>query len=223
MMKFLIFNITVAAALIFLFTTDRSEVTSTAGRIHDAAAEVKDAAHRVVEGGRRWVDRTSKRVGGEVKDAAAGAAEPLRKHEILKTTPMKPPVLAPTVKSGTKTKEAVTEMAKSGDLAAAPQPQTPQTPKPLTAAPVAPEPPALPPVAAPVSLAPEQVAALKRREEILRGIDPKILAPAETAKKTPKTAPKTVEAPTMPPAERRKQLFALSEEMELIYARSLGQ
>ncbi len=225
-MKFLLFNITVAAALIFLFTTDRSEVTSTAGRIHDAAAEVKDAAHRVVEGGRRWVDRTSKRVGDDVKDAAAGAAEPLKKHEILKTTPMKPPVLAPTVKSGAKVKESATEMAKTGDPVAAPQlqtPQTPQTPEPRTAAPVAPKPPALPPVAAPVSLAPEQVAALKRREEILRGIDPKILAPAETAKKTPKTAPKTVEAPTMPPAERRKQLFALSEEMELIYARSLGQ
>jgi len=215
-MKFLIFNITVAAALIFLFTTDRSEVTSTAGRIHDAASEVKDAAHRVVEGGRRWVGRTSARVGDGVKDAAARAAEPLKKHEILKTTPMTPPVIAPAVPSETeaKSRTGITSRAVGADREGGPEPSE------AKAMPAAmPEPPALPPATAPVPLAPEQVAALKRREEILRGIDPKILAPAAEAKATPKD-PK---APLMSPAERRKQLFALSEEMELIYARSLGQ
>jgi hypothetical protein len=236
MMKFLIFNITVAAALIFLFTTDRSEVTATAGRIHDAASEVKDAAHRVVEDGRRWVDRTSKKVGDDVKDAAARAAEPLKKHEILKTTPMLPPTMAPEEGSGAKVPETVKKPVRDVAKTEEPPLNPASAPKPLTpepriaaqaAAPVAPKPPALPPVAAPVSLSPEQAAALKRREEILRGIDPKILIPTETEKAAAQpaapSAAKTAEAPTMSPAERRKQLFALSEEMELIYARSLGQ
>jgi hypothetical protein len=234
MMKFLIFNITVAAALIFLFTTDRSQVTATAGRIHDAASGVKDAAHRVVEDGRRWVDRTSRKVGGDVKDAAVRAAEPLRKHEILKTTPMLPPTIAPKANSGAKTpvtgKEPARDVALTDepplDPATAPQPLTPE-PRAAAPAAAAPKPPALPPVAAPVSLSPEQAAALKRREEILRGIDPKILIPTGTEKSaSPSAAPsaaRTAEAPTMSPAERRTELFALSEEMELIYARSLGE
>jgi hypothetical protein len=219
MMKFLIFNITVAAALIFLFTTDRGEVTSTAGRIHDAASEVKDAAHRAVEGGRRWVGRASARAGGDIKNAATGAVKPLAKHEILKTTPMAPPVNAPAVKSETEgeAEATATVKIKTGNPAAAGQ-----IPETAAAAPAMPQPPALPPAAAPVPLAPEQVAALKRREEILRGIDPKILAPAEAAKAAP-DAVKAPKAPIMSPAERRKQLYALSEEMELIYARSLGQ
>ncbi|MDH3242225.1 MAG: hypothetical protein OEO83_16350, partial [Alphaproteobacteria bacterium] len=195
MMKFLIFNITVAAALIFLFTTDRGEVTSTAGRIHDAASEVKDAAHRAVEGGRRWVGRASARVGGDIKDAAARAAKPLQKHEILKTTPMAPPVIAPAVKSET---EAGAEAMATVKVETENRAGTVQTPETAAAAPAMPKPPALPPAAAPVPLAPEQVAALKRREEILRGIDPKILAPADKAKAAPE-AVKGRKAPTMSP------------------------
>jgi hypothetical protein len=67
----------------------------------------------------------------------------------------------------------------------------------------------------PVSRAKED-AALKRRAEILRGIDPAILAPG------PKPEAETTQ-PALVPAERRKQLDALSEEMELFYARTLGQ
>jgi hypothetical protein len=79
------------------------------------------------------------------------------------------------------------------------------------------------PGAAPAPKVPEdrlKEAAAKRRAEILRGIDPAILIPgtqpeAETATETAQPAPL--------PAERRKQLYALAEEMELFYARTLGK
>ncbi|MCZ6885150.1 MAG: hypothetical protein O7E53_02170, partial [Alphaproteobacteria bacterium] len=82
---------------------------------------------------------------------------------------------------------------------------------------------------------------LRRREEILRGIDPAALKSATLkptdmkpavlklatlkpgVKPDKETASPVLAAPAMSPEERRKQLYSLSEEMELFYARTLSQ
>lgn len=196
-MKFLIFNITVAAALIFLFSTDRDKVQDTAGRIHDVATGVKDTAGRVVDKGRRLIER----VDSETDDEASNRMDTaqLSKHAILKTTPLDPPVVEP--KSADRAPNTVADMPAAAERETK-EPEMPPVP--------------VLPAAAPAEVSPERAAVLKRREEILRGIDPEVLIPAAKSKAEPV-------APTMPPAERRKQLFALSEEMELFYANSLGQ
>ena len=57
-MKFLVFNLAVAAALVYLFTADRSAVQQAAGRLHDAAGEARAIAERAVDQGRRLIDAT---------------------------------------------------------------------------------------------------------------------------------------------------------------------
>ncbi len=186
-MKFLIFNVTVAAALVYLLTTDRAEVQNTAGRIHDAATEVKQAAGRVVDRGRRWVGRTP----AETAVRTPSLAEPPATR-IASPAPMAPPARArapmpplPATADRQGRTEATPPDSRRGDAAAAP-----------------------------VRGAKEQ-AALRRRAEILRGIDPAVLTPGPTPEA------ETVQ-PAVSPEKRRKQLYALSEEMELLYARTLG-
>lgn len=164
-MKFLIFNLTVAAALVYLLTTERAEVQNAAGRIHDAASEMKQAAGRVVDRGRRWVTQTPPETAVGPSSPAAPPASPIAKPSSM--TPLPPAASR-----------------------ASPVPKIP------------------------MSRAKE--AAAKRRAEILRGIDPAVLIPG------PKPEAETAQ-PALVPAERRKQLDALSEEMELFYARTLGQ
>jgi hypothetical protein len=47
-MKYLLFNVAVAAALVFLFTADRGEVQKIAGQVHDAAGDMKDYANKML-------------------------------------------------------------------------------------------------------------------------------------------------------------------------------
>jgi hypothetical protein len=211
-MKFLVFNVIVAAALIFLFTTDRAQVEDTAGRIHDAASEVKERAEGLVDKGRRLIRKVPGAAGRDTSDAAAPEGrEPLAKHALLDATPLDPPAMTRPAGEG-RGKEAAAERP-----AAAP----PAKDESEAARPPAPKPPVLPAAARPDEAYPEQAAALKRREEILRGIDPAVLG--HGAAKATATVKAEPSAPAMPPAERRKQLYALSEEMELFYAKSLGR
>lgn len=166
-MKFLIFNLTVAAALVYLLTTDRAEVQNAAGRIHDAASEMKQAAGRVVERGRRWVTQTPPETAVRPSSPAAPPADPIAKPAAM-DVPLPPAASR-----------------------ASPVPKIP------------------------VSRA-KEAAAAKRRAEILRGIDPAVLIPGPKPEAEPAQ-------PALLPAERRKQLDTLSEEMELFYARTLGQ
>ncbi len=212
-MKFLVFNVIVAAALIFLFTTDRAQVQDTAGRIHDAASEVKERAEGLVDKGRGLIRRVPGAAGRDSSDAAAPEGrEPLAKHALLETTPLDPPLMTPPAG------------ARMGAATAAPRSTgaPPAQDESGAALPLAPKPPVLPAAARTDAASPEKTAALKRREEILRGIDPAVLG--HGAKADTKALPKAdASAPTMPPAERRKQLYALSEEMELFYAKTLGR
>ena len=243
-MKFLIFNITVAAALIYLLTSDRVEIQNTAGRIHDAASEMKQVAGRVVDRGRRWVARTP-------TETAIGAPSPAASpaNRTAKPVPMAPPARA---RAPMDPRPVGTEGQWRGE-AVPPGPSRGAASTPRAGALAVTD--------------PKESAAAKRREEILRGIDPAVLIPgAKPEAKTPQRTlahaerskrlyalsekisaqeaaalerrkilrgidpevlipkPETETArPALSPAERRKQLYALSEEMELFYARTLGQ
>ncbi len=201
-MKFLIFNITVAVALIYLFTVDRAEVQSTAGRIHDVASEVKQAANRVVDQGRRWVSPTPEQPG--TKPARrAGAASPATALDRVEG----PADLAPRPLGQDLAPLAYARNSgmTNGTISA----NDPTTDLKVPSATKAPEP------------ASVDAAALRRREEILRGIDPAVLKPGVKPDKA--TAPPAISMAAMSPEERRKQLYSLSEEMELFYARTLSQ
>lgn len=201
-MKFLVFNITVAAALIYLLTTDRADVQNTVGRIHDAAAEMKQAAVRVVDRGRSLVGRTSNKAETVEPTAAfavppaSGAAQPAPRAFPMDTPDRQVQTEAPPP-----------PLRRGKEVAAAATNAPPPAP-----AGVAPD----PLVNATAAADPKEAAALRRREEILRGIDPAVLFPGSKTEEEP--APKAVS-----PAERRKQLYALSEEMELFYVRTLGK
>ena len=56
-MKFLLFNVAVAGALVFLFTADRGEVQKIAGRVHDAAGDMKAYANKTLNRGPDVPDR----------------------------------------------------------------------------------------------------------------------------------------------------------------------
>lgn len=150
-MKFLIFNLAVGLALFYLVTADRSEFQAAAGRVHDAAGEIKSIAKEAVDEGRRMLDR-----------------------KISRAEPAPPP---------------------------APVQQTAPRPPPEPA----------PPEALPQAEAvPHAVA--KRRDEILNGLAP--LPPGLALKEGERM---------MTPEQRRKELFSLAEEMELLYARSVSR
>ena len=208
-MKFLIFNLTVAAALVYLLTTDRAAVTNAAGAIHDAASEMKQAAGQVVDRGRRWVARTPPETAIRASSLAAPPARAKAKPASMTPpagarAPVAPlPAVAESLGRAGATfaegRRGHGAVARAGTMGPRPLAAPGATPAPLIAVRHA-----------------KEAAAAKRRAEILRGIDPAILTPgrkpeAESAK------------PALSPTERRKQLEALSEEMELFYARTLGQ
>ncbi len=206
-MKFLIFNITVAVALIYLFTVDRAEVQSTAGRIHDAASEVKQAANRVVDQGRRWVSPTPEQPGTKPARRAGAASGATALDRVEGPADLTPP---PRGHDRAPLAYARNSGMSNGTISANDRTAGLREPSATTA----PE---------PVSA---DAAALRRREEILRGIDPAVLKPAiltPGVKPDKETASPAMAAPAMSPEERRKQLYSLSEEMELFYARTLSQ
>ncbi len=158
-MKFLIFNLTVAAALFYLINADRTEFQVAAGRVHDAAGEIKSMAERAVDKGRNMLDRS--------KPSPVAAPRPFR--ETAETA-----VKAPTI--------------------------PPPAPTPALAKPAAPT-----PVASGSAVA-------RRRDEILNGV--------ETGRQQLSLKDG---ARMMTPQQRRRELFSLAEEMELLYARTVSR
>jgi hypothetical protein len=52
-MKFLLFNLVVAGALVYLFTADRADVHMAADRVYETADEIKSVARNAVDQGRK--------------------------------------------------------------------------------------------------------------------------------------------------------------------------
>jgi hypothetical protein len=193
-MKFLLFNIAVAAALVFLFTADRGEVQKIAGQVHDAAGDMKSYASKALGAGQRMIGREPATSGHRTEPAPPPAAKPAVADPGL--TAPKPVVEPP------------------------PPPVRPQLPRQLAehlpAAPeTSPETRLKTGPAAAAKLDPEIA---RRRREVLNGIDTANLAGV------PAAAPALKEGTQlMTPSDRRRELLSLAEEMELLYARSLGQ
>lgn len=224
-MKFIIFNLAVGGALIYLFTANGPEIERAAVRIHGAASEIKSRTWQAFDGATS-ADRRSDEMAKRAKEGTSSLVSPAVAAPTPEPTVGKDVTQTPDV--GRADPQTVIEPAKPLVAQAAPTP--PETPVPVpndtassgaTSAPkqspkAKPAPPAkpagkkttlaasLPPVSEP--------AVAKRRKEILRGI-----APAE-----PRLVLKKGEQ-LMSADERRKRLFSLAEEMELLYARSLSR
>ncbi len=185
-MKFLIFNLTVAAALVYLLTTDRGEFQRVAGSLHDAASGIRTMTQRAVGNGRKLLDRTVSAPRHVGENAPSTARRP--------TVEPPPPPLPPT----------------------SPAPRIPEAA--AIAATAAAKPPRKDPALADPAMTDPAVA--KRRDEIFAGIAPN---PPETKlPREPKGPALKQGAPMMTPAQRRKELFSLAEEMELLYARTVS-
>ena len=181
-MKFLIFNLTVAAALFYLVTADRTEFQVAAGRVHDVAGEIKSMAERAVDKGRNMLGRSRPQPSPAAGIADATEKPPAAAPRSVGETPAEAPTMPPP-ETGTETGT-----------------EPPPAPKPALAKPAAPTPAASEPAVA------------RRRDEILNGveIDRQQLSLKDGAR-------------MMTPQQRRRELFSLAEEMELLYARTVSR
>jgi hypothetical protein len=98
-MKFLLFNFAVAAALVFLFTADRSEVQKIAGQVHDAAGDMKAYANKALNSGQNMLDRGAVTAGRNAEPAPAAtprqlSAQPAATPSMAQPEPPLSPQLA---------------------------------------------------------------------------------------------------------------------------------
>lgn len=104
-MRFLLFNVVVAAALVFLFAGDRADLHAAADRAHDAATDLKARAFEVI-GAKKAPD---------APPAPQTAAKPVQEKAAVSSAPKTAPpaaepVPAATDKAGTAGVDAVTQV-----------------------------------------------------------------------------------------------------------------
>ena len=92
-MKFLLFNLAVAAALVFLFTADRGDVQKIAGQVHDAAGDLKVYANKALNSGQDRLDRGAVKAGPRAEPAPVD----IDRHEESPLNAPPPRPLAPSV------------------------------------------------------------------------------------------------------------------------------
>ncbi len=226
-MRFLLFNAAVVAALIYLLSADRSEFQAAADRLYDTVSRVEDAARDGIE-----------RVGSAARDsvpfeAATSEAVPVRDRA------------RPTIEAAASQDEPREEEGRTRQSEPDPKPERPRR----LAAETAPE--TVPPAPAPGATAPsgpgatapsgetaqaalvrdlppvDDPAVAKRRAEVLDGIAaldsapvppaPEIAAPEVAALEVALAEGETL----MSPEERRRELYTLAEEMELLFVTKL--
>lgn len=164
-MKFLVFNLAVAAALVYLLTAKSGDIEQVAGSLHQATNEVKSLAKRSVKMGER---RLKNVMSNDTPESATN-------RKAIAVTPA----------------DGQTEPGSIDD--AEPNPAA-----------------AKPPEAAPATLGASPETA-QRRQEVLAGVPASPQIPVLKSGET-----------TMSRADRRKELEALAEEMDLFYVRTLG-
>ncbi len=224
-MKFIIFNLAVGAALIYLFVADGPELDRAAVRIQGATSEIKDRASHAFDRVRPQKGPSPKVAKADEKKksvpapsiAATNDAGPVASSESaeasvadragnqIATNQVNPrtsgKLSAPDADAMPAPKDAGSTFAKAAPQAA---PNTRPTPSSKPAREKTRLAASLPPVSGP--------AVAKRRKEILRGISP------EGPRPVLKSGGRLMSAD-----ERRKRLFSLAEEMELLYAQSLSR
>lgn len=154
-MKFLLFNVAVAAALVFLFTADRGEVQKIAGQLHDAAGDMKSYANKALTAGQAVLGRETEK------------AE--RKTEPTPVTAPSLPVIRPVSPTTVTRPEPLAESSRSRQLASN-LPELPETGSATSRK-------SVPAIIkkAPRALEPDVA---KRRREVLDGLDAAQTAPA---------------------------------------------
>ena len=203
-MKFLLFNLAVAAALVFLFTVDRGDVQKIAGQIHDAAGDVKTYANKALKTSQSVLAHDRKMAKRETMSPRTAEPTTPGAQPTAQTAAL--PVTKPVTSSLLKPPEIPIEPAVSTrltkNLPATPEP-TPEISK-----------------SAPADLNP---AVAKRRREILDGIDTVKDSTGNGSSGPVVSADLDEGTHLMTATERRKELLSLAEEMELLYARSISQ
>lgn len=224
-MKFIIFNLAVGAALIYLFAADGPELDRAAVRIQGATSEIKDRASHAFDRVRPQKGHSPRVAKADEKKkpipapsiAATNDSRPAPSNKSLEasvadqagnqiaTNQVNPQSLGksstPDVDAMPASKAAESTFAKMAPQVApkirlAPSSKPARQKTRLAAS--------LPPVSGP--------AVAKRRKEILRGIAP------ERPRPVLKNGGRLMSAD-----ERRKRLYSLAEEMELLYAHSLSR
>jgi hypothetical protein len=229
-MKFLVFNLIVVGALGYLFTADRGDIRSVADTAHAAVERVESLAVDTVDKVNGFVGKETARPAPEPVDVAVldePAAEPVEEAT-------RPRQLTPRAETAEPPVVVENEPSPKPDTA---KPNTDATEKPVRRAPVAlanndvparwipPRPVHAPPAGGSgtgTALAPiDDPAVAKRRAEIL---SPET-APAQAAKpaSTPEKIAIAEGEKLMSPSERRRELYALAQEMELLFLRNAGQ
>jgi len=200
-MKFLLFNVAVAAALAFLFTADRGDVQKIAGQVHDAAGNVKDYANKALNAGETILQRDA--VMAEQKTQSA----PIDAPPLPVAQPVAPPVSQPAAQPAAPAPAALPKPASQPRLSPQIASNLPELPE-LVSKNIHKARPKI----SKTAVANLDPAVAKRRKEVLGALDAPNAAPA--LKKG---------SQLMTPSERRKELLSLAEEMELLYARSISQ
>jgi len=202
-MKFIAFNLVVGAALVYLFSADSGELHDLADRTHATVGQVKSYARDLVGKETPPAPPPVAAIAPEPAPEPKAIAKPVPKPEpkVAKAAPPPPP---PKPKPAPKLAEmpklpAATEVAQRPTPKKAALDVTKMAEKRLDSE--------VPPAVA------------KRRAEVLAGVGgaskpaPRRQAPVALAEGES----------LMSPAERRRKLHTLAEEMELMYARSAAQ
>ena len=232
-MKFILFNVAVGAALIYLFAADGPELDRAAVRIQGAASELKARASEVFD------KAPTGEANAKTVTAAPAPAAP------APAGPKPSPTTAPTVAANAprpvpeSAASETSEPESAGDRTIA-EPVKAKTPK-------DPPKPSEEPVKKPTEVAssaaaaaPKQVADAKptpfakvttKQTKITHSL-PKVSEPAVAKRRQEVLDGIVAEGPRpvlkkgeklMSADERRKRLYSLAEEMELLYARSLSR
>lgn len=90
-MKFLMFNLVVAGALVYLFTAERADVHAAADRIYETADEIKSVARNAVGKGRRLLQGNEAEPARSIPPALQTRPQ-IQQNPTPKAAPVPPPV-----------------------------------------------------------------------------------------------------------------------------------
>ncbi len=212
-MRFLLFNLVVAGALFYLFTADREDIHSVAGTAHATVNQVEDLAYTAVDTVNDFIGGNTGIQPPAVSELAAPEViEPVAEKAVVADVPPieapEPAAVADTAVEDKKddagdTDEEIAKpvMVASSDLPVEEVAQRPVHPVPDPAKAIA-------------AAAATDPAVAKRRAEVLGGVESAAPAPATAGKGEIAIA----EGETlMSPRQRRKELYNLAQEMELMF------
>lgn len=211
-MRFLLFNVAVITALVYLFNLDRGDFDAAAGRLYEAAegvqAVTRDAVERVKESVR------AKRAPAE-SEARVDELPVSPPHGPASQEPFVEPAAVPVVRDQA---ESTAENGERDGKVESPPVEAPRAAQPKVVADPRPpvRKPAAPKIAAKQLPPVKDPAVARRRAEVLEGV----------ARPGPTSSPAVSLAEgeqLMSPEQRVRELFTLAEEMELLFVSKMAR